>query len=270
MKCIIQEKEQAASHSLGEPKEIIVDSIPWEQEGHHGHTYSYHMSKERFERSNHTKYYIYIEDDTKQEDGESRKVLLGTIGYYDFVEFGYEDCLGERKIENTIKELNVSPEQLLATIREPLEQLQAKIREEFSRTEEAHVKKEHQEVLAKYQKAKRDFSLQYGFPAKDYDRCYNVFGQLMDGEYLGRLQQRLKERENMKFESKRFRKEQSQKRFHEYLHSSTNVDYSEEEQIILNKFYKVLAKKYHPDANPGVDTAEEMTLLNKLKRQWNI
>lgn len=269
MKCIIREREQKESHSIGEPKEILVDSREWEYEGHHGHSYSYHMSQERFERNNGMRYYIYIEkESTTKED--TQEVLLGVIGYYDFVEFGYEDCIGERKLENTAKELNTSSEELLATIREPLGKLQATIREEFSRTEEAHAKKEHEEILEKYHKAKRDFSLQYGFPARDYDRCYNVFGQLMDAEYLGRLKQRLKDREQMKFESKRFRKEQSQKRFHEYLHSSTSVDYSEDEQVMLSKFYKLLAKKYHPDANPGLDTSEEMTLLNKLKRQWKV
>lgn len=269
MKCIIRERKQKESHSIGEPKEILVDSIEWEYEGHRGHSYSYHMSKERFERNNAIKYDIYIEKESVAGE-DAQEVLLGMIGYYDFVEFGYEDCLGERKLENTAKELNVNKEELLAVIREPLEQLQSKIRAEFSRTEEAHAKKEHEEIIAKYHKAKRDFSLQYGFPARDYDRCYNVFGQLMDEEYLGRLQQRLKDREQMKFESKRYRKEQSQKRFHESLHSSTSVDYSVDEQVMLSKFYKLLAKKYHPDANPGLDTSEEMTLLNKLKRQWKV
>ena len=268
MKCVIREKEQAKVYSVGEPKEIIVDKREWSKDGHQGFTYSYHMSKERFERENRRIFDVYIE--TECEDCAQEAVKLGTMGYYDLADFGYEDCIGERILENAARELKTDVASIQRVIDAPLKELERTIVEEYSKTEEAIAKKEHEEILQKYHKTKRDFSMQYGFNPIEYDRCYNVFGQLMDAEYLAHLKDILAEREKMKNHSKKYRKTESQKRFHQYLHESSSTEYSKDEQVMLSKFYKLLAKKYHPDANPGVDTSEEMTLLNKLKRQWNV
>lgn len=267
MKCIIREKESAVQHSVGEPKELIVDAIDWEKDGRQGKQYSYHMSKERFERKNKKSYEVWI---SKEEAQTPQEIKLMTLGYYDFVDFGFAECLRERVLENAAKQLNSTTEEIRQTILSPLEKLQKEICQEYGQTEESVAAQEHEAIIKKHEKARRDFSMQFGFPPQAYDRCYNVFGQLMDAEYLGYLHKILEERERMGKQSKRYRKAESQKRFHEYLHSSNSVDYTEEEQIMLSKFYKLLAKKYHPDSNPGVDTSEEMTLLNKVKRQWNV
>lgn len=263
MKCIIRETQREIRYQVGEPREIVVDVGTWEENGLTGHSYSYHMSKERFERDQKKCYNIYLEEGSKE-------VKVCTIGYYDFIDFNYEDNLNDRMFQSVATQLDVTVEQVEQAITEPLAKLQEVIREEFSRTEEARAKKEHEEILSKHKKAKRDFVMQYGFSPRDYDRCYNVFGQLMDAEYLGVLNKRLEEREGSKYQSKRYRKKESQKRFHEYLHTQTTVNYSEDEKILLAKFYKALAKKYHPDANLGIDTQDEMTLLNKLKREWGV
>ncbi len=270
MKCIIKEIQKEVKYQVGEPKEIVVEQKEWEGNGHHGYTYSYHMSKERFERDNTKAYNIYLTWQSKKPEGAEEEVKLCTIGYYDFVDFSYEDCINDRMIELAAKKLNGTPEEVEKVIAQPLEQLQKVVREEFERTEEYLAKKEHEKVLKQYKKAKHDFMMQYGFSAVDYDRCYNVYGQLMDAEYLGRLHQKLRERESIKHQSKRYRKSESQKRFHEHLHASTHVVYNEQEKVMLSKFYKLLAKKYHPDANPSIDTSEEMTLLNKVKKEWNV
>lgn len=263
MKCIIREKE-VKQHSFGEPKEIIVDKREWQKDGQQGYTYSYHMSKERFERDQNFSYSVIVSNPSGEE------VVLATIGYYEFVDFDYEDCIGERRLERAAEELGVDQEMVLEVIREPLLQLQSKIRSEFQQSDEAKAKKEHEEILHKYHQAKRSFSLQFGFQPIEYDRCYNVFGQLMDSAHYARLQEILRKREEGKKESKRYRKSESQKRFHESLHVHHSVEYTEEERAILTKFYRLLAKKYHPDANLGSDTSEEMTLLNKVKKQWHI
>ena len=270
MKCIIKVIEKEIKYQLGEPKEIVVDKSEWEKDGHHGATYSYHMSTERYERTNSKCYKIYVAWEGKAPEGAKQEVKLFTMGYYDFVDFSYEDCLGERMLEMVAAQLMTTAEEVLKAVTKPLTELQEVIREEFSRTEEFRAKREHEAILQKHKKAKHDFMMQYGFSAIDYDRCYNVFGQLMDAEYLSRLNKRLEEREAMKKQSRRYRKTESQKRFHERIHNISNVTYTEQEQLMLSKFYKLLAKKYHPDANPGVDTSEEMTLLNKVKREWKI
>ena len=47
-------------------------------------------------------------------------------------------------------------------------------------------------------------------------------------------------------------------------------NHSGDEKTILRRFYRSLSKLYHPDRNPGVDTGEEMQLLNRLKEQWGV
>lgn len=270
MKCTIKETTRKLKYQLGEPKEIVVDRTEWERDGYRGATYSYHMSQERFERTKEQCYHIYVGWENERPEGAEEEVKLLTMGYYDFIDFSYESSLGDRMLELVAKRLMTTKEDILAAVRKPLDELQASIREEFSKTEEFAARKEHERILEAYKKAKHEFTIQYGFSSIDYDRCYNVFGQLMDATYLGKLKKRLEERENMKYESKQYRKSQSQKRFYEYLHASKRTDYTPEEQEMLSKFYKILAKKYHPDANPGTDTSEEMTLLNKVKKEWGV
>ena len=49
-----------------------------------------------------------------------------------------------------------------------------------------------------------------------------------------------------------------------------NDNYTDEEKVILKQFYRVLAKKFHPDSNAGKDTTKQMALLNKLHGQWGL
>lgn len=44
--------------------------------------------------------------------------------------------------------------------------------------------------------------------------------------------------------------------------------YTDEEKILLKRFYRVLSQKYHPDTQEGSN--EAMTLINKLKQQWEL
>lgn len=49
---------------------------------------------------------------------------------------------------------------------------------------------------------------------------------------------------------------------------NSSMDYSSNDKKLLKKFYKVLAINFHPDKIGG--TGEEMKLINKLKKEWNI
>ena len=104
MKCISKEILKPLMYQVGEPKEILVDQMEWNENGRSGQQYSYHMSKERFERTNETNYQICIEKDGKEEK-------LCTFGYYDLIDFNYEDNLNDRMMEDVAKELGVAPEQ---------------------------------------------------------------------------------------------------------------------------------------------------------------
>lgn len=267
MNCIIRTIEKKDQIRIGEPKEIIVDSREWlKKDGEKGKVYSYHMSKERFERPIDLCYEVWVEDESTQQS-----VKITTLGYYDLVDFNYMDYLSERVVNQAATQLNTSKEQIYQLVKEQLDPLQNKTREEFSYSDEGRAKAEHAQVIKKYNEAKRIFTMQYGFSAVDYDRCYNVFGQLMDGAYLGELNKILEEREVSRSKSKKYRKEYYRSRFNEYFNSSrASTEYGDEDRMILGRFYKVLAKKFHPDANPSTDTSKEMTLLNKLKKEWRI
>lgn len=258
-------------NGLGEPREIVIDSHEWNQQEKKGRLYSYHMSSDRYERPIKKSYEVWIEAASEVTLGALVSKKLCTIGYYDFIDFNYEDCISERKVEALAHELGRNEEDIYVAVKETLEQLQQEVRKEFSYSEEYQAKKEHEKIIKAYQKAKREFAMQYGFMEVEYDRCYNVFGQLMDANYLNDLMERLEERQAQAKQSKRYRKEYYRSRFHDYFNASTaSVAYSDQERNMLGKFYKLLAKKYHPDANPKIDTSAEMTLLNKLKKDWSI
>lgn len=271
VKCIIKEVQKKIENRFGEPKEIIVDSYEWQSDGERGKSYTYHMSPERFERPIGLAYDIYLVKEKEKENNQPEEIKVCTIGYYDFVDYNYSDCISDRRLEAIANEVGESADDLYDIIENQLLPLQDKIRANFRNSPEYQAKVEHERIIENYRKAKRSFSMQYGFQEREYDRCYNVFGQLMDADYLGKLNKIIEEREKDKQQSKKYRKEYYRSRFNDYFSSgSSSVDYSEEDREILAKFYKVLAKKYHPDANPDVDTSNEMILINKLKKAWRV
>ena len=130
-----------------------------------------------------------------------------------------------------------------------------------------------------------------------YDYCYDVFGNLRNPEMLKQIQKEYKERKREEKE----RQKKFEEWFHEYnweqfqknhsgsgsyhndksdnykssddnssYYSAVNGNYTDEEKVILKQFFRVLAKKYHPDSNAGKDTTKEMALLNKLRDRFGL
>ena len=263
MQCRIEEIKRETVQSVGAPKKIVVDSFEWHNHGESGRTYTYHMSKERFKRENNKAYRILLED-------QENSYLVATIGYYDLVDYSIEDCIGDRFIEQLEEKVGEPSEIIWDIVLKKVQPLQKHIQEEFNETEEAKTNKENQDIIRKYKENKRKFCMEFGLDEVKYDRCYNVFGELMDAEYLNRLHQQMEERKKFSANSKRKHKE-SWRNFSGFANAfSAHTSYSAEEQEMLSRFYKTLAKKFHPDANPGIDTSKEMQLLNQLKKQWNV
>lgn len=115
----------------------------------------------------------------------------------------------------------------------------------FKSTEEYQVHKKNLEILQEHRKRCIAFTKQYKCLAEEYDICYDVRGCLTNPEYLKILQIKEKTKVNLEV-------------------------YSEEEQIFLKQFYKTLCKKYHPDLNKSEYANEQMHLISKLKRDWNV
>lgn len=263
MHCVIEEIKRDQVNSVGAPKEILVDFYEWTNQGERGKTYTYQMSKERFVRDNPSAFRIVLQE-------EQTSHLVATIGYYDLVDYNLEDCIGDRLIDQLAAKTGASSEVIWNLLLEQLKPLQQAIQNEFSQTEEAKTNKRNQEIIQEYKEKKRKFCMEMGVDGVNYDRCYNVFGELMDGTYLNKLYEQVSARKKFSANSKRKHKD-TWRRFggfsDAFLESSS---YSEEDKEMLARFYKTLAKKFHPDANPGLDTSKEMQLLNQLKKQWGI
>lgn len=263
MQVSIKKIDRGEVHSVGAPKEILVSSFEWHNNGESGKTYTYEMSKERFVRDNTTAYQIEL-----QCEGQTYPVA--TIGYYDLVDYKIEDCIGDRIMEQLAEKTGMKEEALWALLIEKLKPMQETIQMEFAQTEEGMTSKRNQQILSDYAERKRKFCMELGLDGVKYDRCYNVFGELMDAEYLNKLQQEVAARQQFSANSKRKHKDAWRRFSGSMDYFSEPASYTEEEREMLERFYKTLAKKFHPDANPGVDTSKEMQLLNQLKKQWNI
>lgn len=265
MECRIEEIELPEVTSKGAPKKIIVDEFEWTNHGEHGKTYTYRMSADRFERTNHKAYRILIVED------DGTKYVVSTVSYYDFIDYNIEDCIGDRLIDKIAKETGKESEEIWQMIDEKLGPLQERIKLEFGETEEYLENKKNQQIIEAYKKAKKKFSMELGVDQTKYDHVYNVFGELKDADYLNKIHEQIKERQKFSENSKRKQKEA----WRNFSGSSDffgggGSSYKEEDKELLAKFYKTLAKKYHPDANPGIDTSKEMQLLNQLKKEWGV
>lgn len=265
MECKIEEFERSQVNSIGAPKKLLVDEFEWVNGDEHGKTYTYRFSAERFERTNHKAYRIIVVED------DGKEYLVATLSYYDFVDYNIEDCIGDRLIEKIANEMNTTTDAVWEVIDSKLENLQTKIRLEFGQTEEYLENKKNQQIVETYKKAKRKFSLELGVDQAKYDHIYNVFGELKDAEYLNKIHEQIKEREKFSENSRKKHKEA----WRNFSGSSDffgggGGNFKEEDKEMLAKFYKVLAKKFHPDANPGLDTSKEMQLLNELKKEWGV
>lgn len=273
MQCVIKEIPVEEQNYNGEPKEILVESFGWYDNGEEGRTYTYKMSSDRYDRPIKKAYKICIEDQSFQNDQNKGKretpteILVATMNYYDFIDFNISDCIGDSKIQMVATKLGVNSEELWSIMFGQLESIKNKVRTEFEQTEEFKAIKEHKEIIQKYKESKQEFGRMYGIDIKNYDRCYDVFGHLKDQEYLNKVISNSEARKDYDYDSKNFRKK-TYRYFQDKIYNQGI--YNEEDRAVLEKFYKVLAKKFHPDANPDVDTSEEMKLINKLKKDWGI
>lgn len=259
MECKIEKITNPELKSIGAPKKIVVDTYDWSEDGVSGKSYSYHMSKERFEREVHDAYVITVDC-----------VVVGKLSYYDFVDFNYMDCLSKRAIGEVANKANVSTEDVMHCIEETLNPLQEKIRTHFKNSEEYIEDQRNRDIIEKHKQNRKKFVMEYGLDGAKYDRCYNVFGQLMDSDYLDKLKEIMKEREEFSKNSKRKHKDAWRSYTESNFFGGGGGYYEEEDKILLAKFYKLLAKKYHPDSNPDIDTSKEMQLLNRLKKEWGL
>ncbi len=273
MFCVIQELDVKKPNKHGRPKElkseymqVIMDGIDY---GHYYYTYS----SERFERPIKKAYKISIHE-SYRENGKPKKkqFVLCTVNYYDFAEnwFNlYDYC--DNKIQKVARELNADIGAIYDLVEAKTEPLIAKIQEEFKQTEECKTHAEHTARIALYQAKKSQFAEQYICDEDEYDKIYNVFGDLMNSKKLEEIKRYHKFYEKFKNKSNSYQDYSNDySNYKSSYYNNISSTYKEEDKETLKQFYRVLSKKFHPDSNPNKDTSEQMKLLNKLKDEWKV
>jgi len=278
MFCVIQEVE-VKTVPAGEPKGFVVDEINVTWDGGGYSKFSYHYSSERFERPVRKSYRISIHE-SYRENGKVRKkqAVICTVGYYDIVDWGGwigDFIVGGLKAKADI--LGMTEDILYNLIYGKWQPIVDRVLAEFQQTEEYKAKEENRRILNEHNQRVDAFKEKYGVEGEEYSCCYDVFGKLRNPEYLKKIKADYKARK----EYERRSREQSRGYYENfnsnyrgyssgsYCNSSAS-NYNETDKGILKQFYRVLSKKFHPDANHDTDTSKEMKLLNELKQQWGV
>jgi len=271
MFCVIQQVMRKKPDQRGEYKEIRAYPLEMSINGEAQiPLWRWEWSGGRFERPHLEAYKITLHQ-SYREDGKvkKRQYAVCTMSYYNICEIWWGDCIvgGEKALAD---KLGVEPADLYGLIDSKLEPLRKRLEAEFHQSAEYAAKQEHERIIADYQTAKSKFCRKYDVHGDEYDRCYDVFGSLRNKEYLEQIKAQHKARK------------ESERRYRESWHSTYRGDssgsysvpsvstYTESERSILKQFYRSLSKAYHPDLNPGVDTTQQMQLLNRLKESWGI
>lgn len=270
MYCVIQQTMRKKPNRYGEPLEIIAYQNQWRLDESKPFTWDWKYSEERFERPHMEAYKITIHQ-SYREGGKvkKRQHSICTMSYYDIVEYSLYDCADSR-IQSTADKLGIAPAELYDLIENKLEPLRQCLEAEFHQSPEYIARQEHEQIRADYLEASSKFCNRYDVDKDEFSRCFDIFLTLRNKEYLAQIKAQHKaKKESERRYQEYFRSNYSGQSGGSYSFSSVST-YSEEESETLKQFYRVLAKKFHPDVNPGKDTTEQMKLLNKLKKSWGI
>lgn len=254
MYCVIQEVMRKKPDRYGEPLKIIAYQNQWRQDETKPFTWAWKYSEERFERPHLESYKITLHQ-SYRESGKVRKRqwTVCTMSYYEVCESWWGDCrVGSE--EELAEKAGVSVEELYQVIESKLGPLRERLEAEFHQSPEYIARQEHECVRAAYLEAQGRFCSQYDVDKNDFARCYDIFLILQNPEYLAQIKAQ----------------HQARKESWSSYRESGRSTYTDKEIETLKQFYRILAKKFHPDVNRGVDTTEQMKLLNRLKESWGV
>lgn len=275
MYCVIQEI-RIKKVPVGEPRAIEAYETTWAIDGVKGSTWGYRYSEEHFDRTIRKAYRISIHE-SYREAGEvkKRQTVICTIGYYELVDWG--SWIGDYitgGLKRKADALNVSEEELSNLIYKKFQPVIDQVEAEFHQTEEYRVGEEHRRILSEHNQRVEGFKKKYDAGESDYSKCYDVFGSLRNPDALKKVKADYKSKRDYERRSR----EQSRGYYDEFFNNHGRgagecrgpLAGNEDNKDMLKKFYRTLSKAYHPDSNPGMDTSEEMKLLNRLKSEWGV
>lgn len=272
MYCVIQKIERKKEDLNGYAKELISYHSTYTIMGETKTVYGHHFSDEHFERPIKTAYRILLHD-SYREEGKVKKhqYNIGTVGYYDLAVDFYTYDWFDIRIKEAAALAGKEVDELYKLIENKLNPLVEQIEAEFQDTEEFNTHMQHDEITTLYAVAKTSFNAKYG---DYYDECYDVFGDLINPEKLQKVQKDYEFQQEYEEKSKQYQRSYYEDFFNNYNSGGyTNAiasNHNSDDKDVLKEFYKVLAKKFHPDSNPGKDTSKQMQVLNQLKDEWNI
>lgn len=278
MFCVIQEVNVRKA-SRGSPRTLEVYESSFTVNGMHYCYYHYRKSEDCFERPIKKAYRISVHK-SYREGGKVRKkqTVICTIRYYDVVDWGcWIDDYVKGGLKSKADVLGLTEEELIDMIYEKWQPVVDRIKAEYEQTEEYKVTKEHDRIIREWTEKREAFAKKYDVEQGEYDRIYDVFGNLRNPEYLEKIKSDYEARKEYEKRSQEY-----QRRY--YDNSSSNhrngggssyggifsSNYTREEKDMLRQFYRALSKKYHPDANPDMDTSKQMRFLNQLKNDWGV
>lgn len=273
MFCVIQEIQLKKPNLNGEYREYEVTSMAFTIDGEQITTYSYDPIKAsgRFERPHRDAYRISLHQSYRQ-DGKvkKRQYSICTVSYYELVsEFWSMYDVLETGIQKAAKASGQDFGVLYDLVESKVQKLHDRIQRDFRKSDEYKAERARKKMQKDYAKRKKAFAKEYGVLESEYDHIYDIFGNLMQAEYLKKL---CSERD-----SRRSYYEESYSNYNSRFSDdyggygiSQSSTYTETDKTMLKEFYKSLSKKYHPDLNPDKDTTRQMQLLNRLKEGWGI
>lgn len=277
MFCVIQEVNVRKA-SRGGPRTLeVYESHITINDKYHYCYYRYQESDERFERPIKKAYRISIHK-SYREDGKVRKkqTVICTMNYYDIVD-GFS-WFGEHVRGDLAKKadaLGITEAELCDLVEAKMQPIIDRIKAEYEQTEEYAASQEQDRIVREWTEKREAFAKEYGVDQNEYDRIYDVFGTLRNPGHLEKI------KADHEFRKKYERQSREKSRsYHEnfnsnysggsgYCGNSAN-NYATENKAVFKKFYRVLAKAFHPDSNPDADTSAEMKLLNQLKSDWGV
>ncbi|ANP83878.1 hypothetical protein BAQ53_24440 [Bacillus sp. B25(2016b)] len=230
--------------------------------------YGYKSTGERFKRPIKKAYKISIHHSYRELGKVKKKQwVITTMGYYTLLEYWPGDCIIQTKLNEKLVDMGITEQELWNMVYVKLQPIIDRVQAEYEQTEEYKAKQEQREILEGYRTKQATFDKQYG--QGSYDRCYDIYGVLRNKEYKEQLQDEYAAKQEYQQRSyeESFKRNYNRSNSGSYQTSSSS-NYTEEERKQLKKFYRVLAREFHPDINK--DSGKAMVLVNRLKEQWGL
>ena len=279
MFCVIQEIEVKKVHA-GEPKEIEVYETTWTTNDKKESTWGWRYSDEHFDRPVRKAYRISIHE-SYRESGKVKKkqTVICTIEYYSIVDCGswIGDYITGSRWKDKVESIGFPEDELVDLIYKKFQPIIDRVEAEFQQTKEYKAREEHRRILKEHNQRVEAFKEKYDTSESEYKHCYDVFGNLRNLDALKKVKADYKAKRDYERRSQKESRSYYERFFNNYSGNSGSSyggnisnNYNEDNKAMLKKFYRTLSKAYHPDSNSGMDTSEEMKLLNQLKSDWGV